>query len=377
MMTPKARMLAAMRNEEPDRVPASPDISNMIPAKLTGKPFWQIYRYRDPPLWKAYLAAAAKFGIDGWLIYAKLGGARLPPDVKRRSEIISQTEERLVQRNYIETPEGDMWRDMIYFRDQPPWPSKRYVTDLPTDFPKLMCLRRDMSNLNDRTLRNMKKETGEKGAVGGSLSLPTLMFGMREGGIGKALRDYYQHHRLVMKLTRKGQRETIEYTKRLVEFEPDFIFIGNSGLWLMQGEKITREISLPTLKAVTKIASKKDIPTFLHCCGPERGLVEICAKETKLDCINPLERAPFGDCDLAEIKEEFGDRLSMMGNLPTMTVMLKQSPKQVMEESRRAIEAAGPGGGFILSTGDQCARDTPFENIRAMVKASKKFGRYE
>jgi uroporphyrinogen decarboxylase len=377
MMTAKERMLAAMRNEEPDRVPASPDISNMVPARLTGKPFWDIYRHRDPPLWKAYLAAARRFKMDAWLIYAKLGGGRRNPDVERRNEIVFQNDEKIVQRNYVSTPDGDLWREVVYFRDQPSWISKRYVTDLPTDYPKLLHLAPDTTNLNDRNLKIMMEETGEDGAVGGSLSLPTLMFGAREGGIAKALRDYYQHHDLVMDLTRRDHERVVEIAKQMVEAEPDFIFIGNSGLWLMQGEKITREISLPTLKEVTKIASKNDIPTLLHCCGPERRLAEICARETKLDCINPVEQEPFGDCDLLELKNEIGDRLSIMGNLPTMTLMYRGTYREVVEESRRAIEAAGEGGGFILSTGDQCPRDTPDSNLEAMVDAAKRYGRYQ
>ncbi|NIR02130.1 MAG: hypothetical protein GTN78_18370, partial [Gemmatimonadales bacterium] len=47
--------------------PATPDFSNMIPAQLTGKPFWDIYLYNDPPIWQAYISAARHFGIDAWL----------------------------------------------------------------------------------------------------------------------------------------------------------------------------------------------------------------------------------------------------------------------------------------------------------------------
>ena len=36
----------------------------MIPAKLTGKPFWDLYLYNDPPIWEAYIACAKYFGID-------------------------------------------------------------------------------------------------------------------------------------------------------------------------------------------------------------------------------------------------------------------------------------------------------------------------
>jgi hypothetical protein len=36
----------------------------------------------------------------------------------------------------------------------------------------------------------------------------------------------------------------------------------------------------------------------------------------------------------------------------------------------------GAGGSFILSTGDQCGRDTPDANITAMVEAAERWGRY-
>ena len=64
MMTSRERILTAMRRGVPDRVPVIPDISNMIPARLTGKPFWDIYFHRDPPLWKAYLHAMEYFAFQ-------------------------------------------------------------------------------------------------------------------------------------------------------------------------------------------------------------------------------------------------------------------------------------------------------------------------
>ena len=64
-MTHRERLIAVMRGEIPDCVPVCPDISNMIPCRLTGKPFWDIYVYQNPPLWKAYLDAVKYFAIDG------------------------------------------------------------------------------------------------------------------------------------------------------------------------------------------------------------------------------------------------------------------------------------------------------------------------
>ncbi len=60
-MTSRERMIAAIRNQEPDRVPVAPDISNMVPCRLTGKPFWEIYYFQEPPLWQAYIDAVRRF----------------------------------------------------------------------------------------------------------------------------------------------------------------------------------------------------------------------------------------------------------------------------------------------------------------------------
>jgi hypothetical protein len=69
-ITKRERLLAVMRGEVPDCVPVCPDISNMVPCRLTGKPFWDIYVYRDPPLWKAHIDAIKRFDLDGgWELY--------------------------------------------------------------------------------------------------------------------------------------------------------------------------------------------------------------------------------------------------------------------------------------------------------------------
>jgi uroporphyrinogen decarboxylase len=84
----------------------------------------------------------------------------------------------------------------------------------------------------------------------------------------------------------------------------------------------------------------------------------------------------MGDCDLAEIKAKFGQRLALKGNLHTTEVMLNMDAAGVARQARKVLEIGKPGGGFILSTGDQCGRDTPDENIRALVEACETFGVY-
>ncbi len=41
LMTSRQRILTAMRREKPDHVPVIPDISNMVPCRLLGKPLME------------------------------------------------------------------------------------------------------------------------------------------------------------------------------------------------------------------------------------------------------------------------------------------------------------------------------------------------
>jgi uroporphyrinogen decarboxylase len=85
----------------------------------------------------------------------------------------------------------------------------------------------------------------------------------------------------------------------------------------------------------------------------------------------------MGDIDLAEVKRARGKQIALMGNLHTTEVMLRGTPALVREKSKAAMRAAGIGGGFVLSTGDQCGRETPDENLFAMLAAAKEFGVYD
>ncbi len=81
--------------------------------------------------------------------------------------------------------------------------------------------------------------------------------------------------------------------------------------------------------------------------------------------------------DLREVKKRFGDRFCLKGNVNTFEMMLNGSPADVEKEAKRCIDDAAAGGGFILSTGDQCGRDTPDENLFALVETAKNYGRYD
>ena len=84
-MTSKERIMTAMRMQIPDHVPVSPDISVMVPDRLTGRPLYDIHLDgRDHHGWtsathaEAYIDAVKYFEMDGFYMYG--GIQEIRPD---------------------------------------------------------------------------------------------------------------------------------------------------------------------------------------------------------------------------------------------------------------------------------------------------------
>ena len=378
-MTSKERMLTAMRNGQPDCVPVAPDISNMIPCKLTGKPFWDIYLYDDPPWWQVYINAAEHFGFDGWLytvpiVFDYEREAREGQPVWQEA-IVARTDERIYTRTHAEVDGEQRWSEMCsvyYIADPPTGGVPLAKVGLPERPPT------DWEDVHKRTcyrgleaFHEANRVMGDDGVVALSIGLPGLAV-WNPGSIY----EYYDEHDQVVARCEQQRQQTVQRVREYLKLKPDLILIGMSGHMIGNPEPIFRELSLPTLKDVTALCREADIPSQIHCCGPEYDLVRIAAEETDLSSINPLEHSPMGDCDLAQVKKQFGSKLSLMGNLHTTDVMLRGSTDEVRAAAEKAIDDAADGGGFILSTGDQCGRDTPFENIFALIETARDYGKY-
>lgn len=377
-MTSRERMITAMKNECPDRVPVAPDISNMVPVKMTGKPFWDIYIDEDPPVWRAYLDAVERFGIDGWFIYSDL---RFTFDGEKAAEIssISKTADRRVVTWRGEKAGIPYDYEVTYYIDNPPTLTRKAVKDLEAQWDLAKAFLAPPVGCDPSLWYAQRRALGERGAFGAHIVYPGLQswpYAWLDGGIEKGVVWYYDRHDLIMEIRELHERQLLAEMEMILDHRPDFVLLGGSGTITLQSPEIARELCLPTIKKLTRMAREAGIPSMLHSCGKERDLVTMCAEETDLDCINPLEVPPQGDCDLAEIKRTYGKRLAMMGNLHTTEVMLRGGYDDVLAASRKAIMDAGADGGFILSTGDQCGRDTPPENIRAMLDAAERWGRY-
>jgi uroporphyrinogen decarboxylase len=353
----------------------------MVPCRLTGKAFWDIYLYQDPPLWKAHLDALKYFDIDGGFELYDFGPIDVvdncPPGWEERI-VFKDTDSdraRIVTQQFF--PETETWSPYVtvYTRENPPGtfvkPSTLGLPDEPTEWEPIIGIKAWPTGLERWLL--IRQELGDQGILGLNSGMGTALLETPE--------DVYAYYDNPDSWKRKALAMLERVERRMEKIaqmnpRPDFLFCGGSGTLVFQSPKIFRELMLPVLKRTTELAYDLGIPTHVHSCGPEKKLVEMAALETKLTIIDPLEVPPMGDCNLRELKQRFGDKIILKGNLHTTEVMLRGSVDDVIAASRQAIDDAGQGGGFILSTGDQCGRDTPDENIRAMVETARTYGKY-
>ena len=376
-MTSRERILAVLRGEMPDYVPVCPDISNMIPARMTGKPFWDVYLHQDPPLWKAYIDAVKHFDIDGGFelyLFGDLFGDEGLEDWSKK--IIQRNDDgSMVTRDLnLKTGEWDRYVE-VYTADNPPaaWvkPETIGLPETPSDWEEITGVKPWPTGMELWKL--IRKEMGDSGVVGMPSGMSTLVL----EGSDEAC-DFYDDPQPFY--DRRDQmmdrvRNRMKIISKLDD-KPDFLFCGGSGSLVFQTPETFRELALPPLKLAAELAAEQGIPTHVHSCGPAAELVRMVAEETQLTIVDPLEPPPMGDCDLAELKKKYGDRIVLKGNLHTTNIMLHGSVDDVVAAARQAIDDAGKGGGFILSTADQCGRDTPDENLHALVETARTYGKY-
>lgn len=386
-MTSKERMMTAIAGKIPDRVPVSPDISSLVPCRLSGRPDWDIHYFNNPyppsgytnqTLGKVYMDAVEYFGMDGWYMYGNLH-LKTKSEMTTKVDTISMTEERIVTRAVFSTPEGDLFEEDTFFPADSPTKSVKRIKNFKEDFNKLKYFYPEITGYDSTEADFIKKYVvGDKGIycfICGVPGFQDWIFSF-EGGLEAMTWAYYDYPELIEELVYMHDKFVCRQTEMMIDAKPDVIFVGASGTITLQSPEIFRKLGLPTLKKVSKMAKDAEILTMMHSCGKSGELVKMLAEETDINCINPLEKPPMGDIDLREVKEKYGDKLCLMGNLHTIDIMLNGSVDEVEREAKKAIDDAAGGGGFILSTGDQCPRQTPYENIFKMVEVAKTYGKY-
>jgi uroporphyrinogen decarboxylase len=76
--------------------------------------------------------------------------------------------------------------------------------------------------------------------------------------------------------------------------------------------------------------------------------------------------------DMKHLKETYGDKLCLIGNIDTWN----GTPQDIADRVKQRIDVAAEGGGYIVSACTDYTDDVPVDNAIALVEATKKYGVY-
>lgn len=136
----------------------------------------------------------------------------------------------------------------------------------------------------------------------------------------------------------------------------------------MCSPEMLEEFETPCVRECMEAAKAGGLPVYFHIDGNVTGMLDSIV-EMGVDILNPVEPCD-GAQDIYRIKEEYGDRLALCGNIDVAGVLLRGSPEDVERDVREHIAGLARGGGYIVASSHDIHHLIPVENFFAMRDAT-------
>ncbi|HID78656.1 MAG TPA: hypothetical protein EYP56_22020 [Planctomycetaceae bacterium] len=195
-------------------------------------------------------------------------------------------------------------------------------------------------------------------------------------GTTQYLMDMVERPRLVHQLVEVTLSYDIPAMQRMVAAGVDVVVFGDDYAdkhSTLMSPKHFRQFVLPGLKRCVDAAHEAGAYVVKHTDGNIMPIIDMIV-QTGIDALNPLE--PQAGMDIRLIKERYGDRIALIGNIDCGYLLSQAGVDEVREVTRRTIAAAAPGGGYCLSSSNSIHSSVKPENFLAMIETLRQYGRY-
>jgi hypothetical protein len=192
---------------------------------------------------------------------------------------------------------------------------------------------------------------------------------------------------LLIKLIRKNKQKLKHYidlrkrklfaaAKLSAETDFDIFFICDDTALkgtTMINPKYHRELIIPAYKEAIKILKKAGKYVCFHSDGFTEPYFEGLI-EAGFSGIESLE--PMAGMDLGYLKETYGDKTCLIGNLDVSQLLPYGTTNDVIKNVKACIQSGAQGGGYMLSACTDITNACKVENILTMISTAKKYGKY-
>lgn len=305
-MTRKERMLAALRGEPVDRVPFA--TYNLHPYR--NSPHRQDESYRE--LLELVVEKAGMLCKCG--VKAEVAGTE--PVLQERLEVtVDRTAERTVTRHILHTPKGDLVSVTLTPRGQPSRVTEPFIkTD--ADIGRYLSLPFTPPRYDVSEAAAFYEELGDRGLLYIHYSDPMYaaasLFDFEDFTV-RCATDPGPVKRLIDHLFEQILEQTRSLLAACAGY--DFLFY-TAGPEVatppMMSPQAFQTFVTPYQTRLIELIHEAGQIAAIHCHGRVRAVLDEIVK-TGADVLEPLEPPPQGDISLAELLEQVGDRLALMG----------------------------------------------------------------
>ncbi|MBT3374958.1 MAG: hypothetical protein HN742_17955 [Lentisphaerae bacterium] len=371
--TPKQRMLNAYRGVSNDRPAVAPELWYYYPAKLLGLDM--IAFAREIPFHQALKHAFEYVGCEGWGVAF---AAPQNPGISQTSTETWVDDDTLETRTVARTPKGDLFSASQVSRDEPSWVIERPVKDVVRDLGawEEMVFGGEPEAMDVSGLVDAWEEVGESYLLEAWLGVPffDIYAGARDGGFEAGVLDFLDPdlEPVLLELQERYIDRVVRLARVICERTPmESLCVGCS--WSCNsliGPEMWRRWDRPVIRAVCEEVHRHGRLLHVHFHGRCMETVADFA-ELGIDCVCPFERPPGGDvtglAGLKQVARLLEGRTTMNGNVHTVETLIRGTPGDARREVREIVEAFAGNPRLIVGTGDQVGRETPEENLLAMV----------
>jgi len=347
-MTPRQRVLAAMRRQPPDRVPRELSWGAFTPALM------EVFRQRtgadDPTEYFGFEARSVSFRTPTPATDYRRYHADLPPDATLDAWGVASVG-------------GSTYH---FRRSFPPLASAQTAAEI-ADYPLPDYMDpRYHAHLDAAVAALHARELASMGEL--VTTIFEVSWALR--GMVELLTDMVLRPALAEALLERVTALRCAQARRYALAGVDILRLGDdvgTQRGMLMSPALWREWLKPRLARIIAAAraAKPDILIFYHSDGDCRAIIPDLI-EIGLDILNPVQP----ECmDPAEIKALYGHRLAFWGTMGTQTTFPFGTPDEVRAMVRERIATVGRGGGLLLAPTHILEPEVPWENVLAFFQA--------
>ncbi len=133
-----------------------------------------------------------------------------------------------------------------------------------------------------------------------------------------------------------------------------------------------RRFVKPFHQEICATAHARGVPIIKHTDGNIWPILDDLL-EAGFDGIHPIQPQSM---DIARVKEHVQEKTCVLGNIDCTYLLPFARTEEVVESVRDTIRKVAPGGGYILSSSNSIHPGCKGENVIAMFEAARKYGSY-